>query len=45
MSREIAAVEKITAADATARIESLIEESPKRRRVAQAEEEAREEAA
>ena len=45
MSREVAAVEKTTGPEAVTKIETTIEESPKRKRAAQAEEEAREEAA
>jgi CarD family transcriptional regulator len=45
MSREIAAVEKIAEPEAVSRIETVIEQSPKRRRALQAEEEAHEEAA
>lgn len=45
MSREVAAVEKIPEAEAVTRIEKTIDASPKRRRAAQAEEEAQDEAA
>ena len=45
MSREVAAVEKIAEPEAVTKIETTIEESPKRKRAAQSEEEAREEAA
>ncbi len=45
MSREVAAVEKTAGPEAVTKIETTIEESPKRKRAAQAEEEAREEAA
>ncbi len=45
MSREVAAVEKVAEPEAVTKIETTIEESPKRKRAAQAEEEAREEAA
>jgi len=45
MSREVATVEKIAETEAVAKIEQTIEASPKRKRAAQAEEEAREKAA
>jgi CarD family transcriptional regulator len=45
MCREVAMVEKITETEAVRKIEKVIEGSPKRRRAAQLEEEAREEAA
>ncbi len=45
MCREIATVEKIAETEALQKIESTIESSPKRKRAAQLEEEAREEAA
>ena len=45
MCREISTVEKITETEALQKIESTIESSPKRKRAAQLEEEAREEAA
>ncbi len=45
MSREVATVEKLAETEAVAKIEQTIEESPRRKRAAQAEEEARKEAA
>ena len=45
MSREVATVEKLAETEAVTKIEQTIEASPKRKRAAQAEEEAREEAA
>jgi CarD family transcriptional regulator len=45
MSREVAVVEKISESEAASKIEKAIEASPKRKRAAQAEEEARDEAA
>jgi CarD family transcriptional regulator len=45
MSREVAVVEKISESEAASRIEKAIEASPKRKRAAQMEEEARDEAA
>jgi len=45
MSREVAAVEKLAEPEAVTKIEKTIESSPKRKRAAQAEEEANAEAA
>jgi CarD family transcriptional regulator len=45
MSREVSVVEKITESEATLKIEKAIEASPKRKRAAQAEEEAQNKAA
>ena len=45
MSREVAAVEKLSEAEAVTKIEKAIEASPKRKRALQLEEEARDEAA
>jgi CarD family transcriptional regulator len=45
MSREVAVVEKISETEAATKIEKTIEASPKRKRAAQVEEEARDEAA
>ncbi len=45
MSREVAVVEKLSEAEAVSKIEKTIEASPRRKRVAQPEDEAQDEAA